>query len=104
MKAEQLFEREATNPDAPLARDATPRAGERWVLRCSRVSLEAAGCLVHFAAPLTVDVVGGANVYVLTDAGRRGWLRVRDLVAHWRRAATPPRSALASPDGSHLAT
>lgn len=66
--------------------------------------LEAAGCLVHFAAPLTVDVVGGANVYVLTDAGRRGWLRVRDLVAYWRRAATPPRSALASPDGSHLAT
>lgn len=42
-----------------------------------------------FAAPLLVDVVGGANVYVRTDAGRRGWLRIRDLVAFWRRGARP---------------
>lgn len=94
--AEKVFEHELTAAAAPPPRDATPQPGERWVLRASRADLEAAGCLVHFAAPLTVDVVGGANVYVRTASGRRGWLRMRDLVAYWRRASTPPPAPPAS--------
>lgn len=36
----------------------------------------------------TAEHVGGANVYVRTDVGRRGWLRI-DLVAFWHHASTP---------------
>lgn len=93
MKAEQIFERCLIEPAAPPPVEATQRPGERYVLQSRRVDLEAAGCLVHFAGPLTVEVVGGHNVYVRTDSGRRGVLRLRELAAHWRRAATPPPAA-----------
>lgn len=85
MPAERVLHRDVADVGAPLPAEVTPRAGERWVLRGRRVDLEAAGCLVHFAGPLTIDVVGGSNVYVANPAGRRGVISIRNLVALWRR-------------------
>ncbi len=92
---EQVFERCLVPPVAPPQTDL-PAPGERWVLRARRVDLEAGGCLVHFAGPLTIEVVGAGNVYVRTDSARRGVLKLRELAAYWRRAATPPPSPPAS--------
>ena len=89
MTVEKVFERCLVEPAAPPPAGEAPRPGERWVLRCSRLALERAGGLFHFACPLTVEVVGGANVYVRTDTGRRGVLKLRELAEHWRRGARP---------------
>lgn len=70
----------------PPTPDELPAPGQRWSLRSGMLKAARSwGLRADATAPLTVDIVGGTNVYAHTETGFRGVLSIRQLLTFWQR-------------------